>query len=717
MGKSIIHSVKIIYAITIIMASLVSVCHAQDYNTIDSLKSKISSTEEKELALLYNSLGWEYRLANPDSTLYYCRKASSIAIDYDLLSELSKSMNFIGIAFSYKGEYKESFQYYERAIEISIESNDSLQLGHSYNNMGRLFFAQADIVKSYDYFFNALSIFKKQNNLSGLAYCYQSLVLVYEAQNNYTKALEIAQKALSIRIDSNNKRGQISTYKDLARILMSLDRHFEAVENLNAAIAIAVKLKDKISQSEINLGISKVHYQLKDYDLALEYCNAALTPIQAFRNQNLWVEINQQLGKIFYAKKSLNTAEKHLNEVVVQSNISGRIEPLKEAYYYLSLIAVKKENNKQALNYYQLHSAIKDSLYSTDIARTIERMESRIEIDITQKENELLKAKEEKNQLFIAKEKNKNLALTIIIALAFITVVLLSVYLRQKIKHEKILTLQKEKIEDQNQKINEQNYNLEKRNHELSDLGIEKDNLMNIVAHDLKSPFNNLKGLCQLVELTGSLNNEQQKYIKIMKEVSEKGANLTRDILDVNAFNSDSEPLTISTLKAIDFLNEKANSFKSEAAIKQIVINVTETDKAMTFDCEESYLSRIMDNLLSNAIKYSSEETTISLKAAAIENTIQLSVIDQGPGFNEEDKKHAFKKFQRLSARPTGGESSNGLGLAIVKTLVSRLGGDIKLNSEVGQGSEFIITFPKLSAKEKITRIGQDKASTNKSAT
>ena len=116
----------------------------------------------------------------------------------------------------------------------------------------------------------------------------------------------------------------------------------------------------------------------------------------------------------------------------------------------------------------------------------------------------------------------------------------------------------------------------------------------------------------------------------------------------------------------------------------------------INMNTDKSYLSRILDNLISNAIKFSPHGTSMKVEASLENGGIRFSVRDQGPGFSEADKKDLFKKFKKLSARPTGGESSNGLGLAIVKILVDRLGGKIQLNSAQGQGSEFIITIPSL---------------------
>ena len=97
---------------------------------------------------------------------------------------------------------------------------------------------------------------------------------------------------------------------------------------------------------------------------------------------------------------------------------------------------------------------------------------------------------------------------------------------------------------------------------------------------------------------------------------------------------------------------------------------------------------------MSNAIKFSKLESDIVLRAGINKNNFWIIVKDFGPGFTEEDQTRLFQKFQKLSAKPTGGESSNGLGLAIVKTLVERLDGKIQLETEVGKYSEFTLYFP-----------------------
>jgi len=103
---------------------------------------------------------------------------------------------------------------------------------------------------------------------------------------------------------------------------------------------------------------------------------------------------------------------------------------------------------------------------------------------------------------------------------------------------------------------------------------------------------------------------------------------------------------------------------------------------------------QILDNLISNALKYSPPNTTVHLHTLPEKDHVLVSVRDEGPGISEADQKKLFQKFTRLSARPTGGESSTGLGLAIVKRLAEAMSGSIQCYSTPGTGSNFTLRLP-----------------------
>jgi len=670
-----------------------SIASGQDIRAIDSLKGARIGASQLDKATISNQLGWEYRLYNPDSTLYFCNHAIKISEAIGNHEIASSALNFSGIAYGYKGEYSSAFKSFNDAITNAIEHQDSSNLAHAQNSLGRLLFSQGDIINSYEYFFSALSIFEILEDKAGMGYCYKSLAELYQVQNNLEKALLMSMKALEIRQELGNKRAQISSYHEIADIHLQQKQYEKVLEYLNIAQNIAVESKDNISLVETYIGISNILYHQGQYNKALEFGLRSLDPYVKIRNQTLLNNVHLQLGKIYLALGNYVKAEEYLIKLINLKAEAGALTLIRDANHYLSQLHESTQNNKLALEYLKAYNGVKDSLNSIDIARTIERMEIRLEFQEVEKENKLLKVQTEASQIELERQKNQNLALLATVILVIFIIFFVIRYTRQKVKHGHKLAVKNEQIESQNKKINEQNLGLEKRNSELAELNREKDNLMNIVAHDLRSPFNNLKGIGELISLSGKLNSDQKEYIELLKDVASKGAGLTRDILDVNAFEINGDSYIISKINIYDFLVQIFNEFSESATNKNIKLKISSIDPKLTLLSEKSHLSRIVDNLLSNAIKYSDQNTIVALGAQKEGGSVNIFVKDQGPGFSEEDKEHLYKKFKKLSARPTGGESSNGLGLAIVKTLTNKLKGEITLNTST-DGSEFIVSLP-----------------------
>jgi two-component system, sensor histidine kinase and response regulator len=111
----------------------------------------------------------------------------------------------------------------------------------------------------------------------------------------------------------------------------------------------------------------------------------------------------------------------------------------------------------------------------------------------------------------------------------------------------------------------------------------------------------------------------------------------------------------------------------------------------MVVFADATALDQIFDNLISNALKFSPLEKNIFVSVHRTDNRAECVVRDEGPGFTAEDKIKMFRRYGRLSARPTGGEPSTGLGLSIVRKLVQATGGELVCESNPGQGTAFTI--------------------------
>ncbi len=299
-----------------------------------------------------------------------------------------------------------------------------------------------------------------------------------------------------------------------------------------------------------------------------------------------------------------------------------------------------------------------------------EKFNFQLEIERNQQENELLKAIEQKNQATIRFQRYVNWGALLIL----IIVGTFSYFLWKSGRARKFI----------NQKLKVQN-------HKLRELNEEKDSLMGVVAHDLKTPLTNIKSISDLLPAVATLSKKQEDFVGLIQKSTAAGLTLIDELLEIHTLENTLSPnLSFVSLSAM--LQKKAEAFQSAADLKSIRLITDIQEVGLSTDAE--WLGRSMDNLISNAIKFSPRQATVTLRSGITDNEAWISIKDEGPGFTEEDKSKVFQKFKKLSARPTAGESSNGLGLSIVKTLVERMKGTIALLSEPGKGSEFIIRLP-----------------------
>jgi signal transduction histidine kinase len=141
-----------------------------------------------------------------------------------------------------------------------------------------------------------------------------------------------------------------------------------------------------------------------------------------------------------------------------------------------------------------------------------------------------------------------------------------------------------------------------------------------------------------------------------------------------------------------------AEANKPSAMNKQQVITVSAAPDRPTM-CDSDRIREAIDNLISNAIKYSPIGGKISVLVTHDEDNAIIRITDEGAGLSPEDLGRLFGRFQRLSAKPTAGESSTGLGLSIVKRIIDMHGGEVTAASPgPGQGSTFTITLPTTTA-------------------
>lgn len=250
----------------------------------------------------------------------------------------------------------------------------------------------------------------------------------------------------------------------------------------------------------------------------------------------------------------------------------------------------------------------------------------------------------------------------------------------------KVITLMHQELKEQKEQI-------ESKNSELLNLNLEKNNLIGIVAHDLKSPLNQIKGLTSLIKMTAKdIDPETANILGMIEGSTHRMSDMVSKILDIEAIESKKLNLTIQRINLAEILHTITDRFALEASNKQIKLHFDQP-APLYIDADAGYINQIFENLFSNAIKFSPAGKNIFIALTHQNGNVTAMVKDEGPGMTDDDKKKLFNKYQKLSARPTANESSTGLGLSIVKKFVEDMNGKIWCESETGKGAAFFVQF------------------------
>jgi len=236
---------------------------------------------------------------------------------------------------------------------------------------------------------------------------------------------------------------------------------------------------------------------------------------------------------------------------------------------------------------------------------------------------------------------------------------------------------------------------LSEANHQLTLLNQEKTDILQVVAHDLRSPLQAILGHASLIS-EGFLIDPiqiQSSGGQIVK-TSRRMASLIDNLLDLNALEEGRRTYQLDKINLAAIVSDCILHHTFTAQNKDILLAWERPLAPVEVLAASQPVTQILDNFLSNAVKYSPKNTTVTLSLEIHDNLAQVSVQDQGPGLGEADQARLFQKFTRLSSKPTGGESSSGLGLSIAKKMTESMGGTVGCRSILGEGCVFYFTLP-----------------------
>lgn len=228
----------------------------------------------------------------------------------------------------------------------------------------------------------------------------------------------------------------------------------------------------------------------------------------------------------------------------------------------------------------------------------------------------------------------------------------------------------------------------------FKDLDSLKSEFVATVSHDLRSPLTLMRGYTTMLELVGQLNEQQVGYVhKILGSV-ETMSRLVNNLLDLGRIEA-GIGLRLELVSTPEIVTNVASSLQLLATQRKVEIRVDMDSTSLPLlESDPALLQQALFNLIENAIKYTEANGSALVKVSTTDDRMIFEVSDSGVGISPVDQAHLFEKFYRgaqIGARQARG---SGLGLAIVKSIVDRHNGQVWVESQLGKGSSFFMSFP-----------------------
>jgi signal transduction histidine kinase/ligand-binding sensor domain-containing protein len=220
----------------------------------------------------------------------------------------------------------------------------------------------------------------------------------------------------------------------------------------------------------------------------------------------------------------------------------------------------------------------------------------------------------------------------------------------------------------------------------------QKTQLLDMVAHDLKTPLVSVSVFIKELQHMTALNDRAKEDLQLIQKSTERMIALITDLLNLSSIESGHFRMQKETVNLVELAGITVDGLRMLSERKgQMLYYLPSAADECNIVADSARMQEAVENLINNAVKYSPIGSEIVVSVEKSGDIARFWVRDNGPGISHDDQRLLFKKFQILSAKPTANENATGLGLAIAKEIVQAHGGTIFVESEPGKGSRFVI--------------------------
>lgn len=584
-------------------------------------------------------------------------------------------------AYKYSdSNFPKSIHFGELALSyLNDNTPDSLKI-KLYMLLFRVNHMLGNYAKALEHLYAELKILEKdykRNELS-IAACNVNIGETYRAATDYDNAIKYISVALDIYNAINNddsNKGLVNAYERMAAVYFELavnkDSHDSFVKSKDYALK-SIELADKynLTQRKISnwniLGAGEMYN--KNPEKALEYLKMALAESQSESDYNNRINIQSNIGSCYAKLKEYEKAieicdpayaEAKKRSITVYIKMTSRI-------LYESYSALKQY--EKALYYLNENTVANDVLRNEERDRKISMIEQKSLNEL--RDNEV---KKEKERYF-----------TLTAAGVLVTVLILIGFLMRN----RVLNRINKQLKDNSDLISKQKSKLEEVN-------ASQNMFFSILSHDLRNPFNGILGFLNILknDFDTLSNVEKKQYIDYVNISAKQVFKLIERLLELARLKDGRYQFKFENVNISEITEQVLQLQRTNTLNKKVTLE-NNISKDVLIYADKVSVDIILRNLTDNAIKFTPAGGKVSLESESKDGKVVVYVKDNGVGMDNEDMKNIFRLDKRITSKGTNDEKGTGLGLYVCKEMIEKMNGSIKVESVVGKGSTFIVTFP-----------------------
>lgn len=624
-----------------------------------------------------------------DSANIYYKKALIEAEGAKSKLHIANCLYWIGDCYQVKDKYREAIIYYNKSIDLYKEIEETGNVAKVQNFIGTSYYSLNEEDKAIAYYFKSLKNFKSINNNDGVAINYIDIGNLYYDLGNYDFAKRYFNDALVIYETLDDEYGILTCYTNLGNVSADSGANLQGIQFYLKSIEIEKELnkEDSFAANYNNIGdcyldmnrlIEAEDYFFKSLDIAIDIDDRELQEILYLNLTELSNRKGNFRKSIFFATKGIEIS-KITKSLDVQLDILG----------FLALAYEKLGDKSMSLQLLKKCNKLKDSIKDVDKIKRVQLFNTLNELE---KSNFIIDELSEKGRITEVRLQNEKKFTYVLVFSMVVFALLIVVLIYQQTSIKKAYNL----LEFKSHQINKMNDEIKSQANNLEQMNKTKDKFFSIIAHDLKNPFNSIKGFTDLlIENIGSYDEEKRlRFLKIIKGSTTKASDLLSNLLIWASSQSGNLKYNPEKLEVIQQVSNVISLLEIQAINKEISIFNNVHHNLFVF-ADKNMLETILRNLITNSIKFSNSGDSINVSSLFDENSVKILIKDQGVGMTEEATSKLFSVDNISSHIGTGNEQGSGLGLVLCKDFVEKHGGEISVTSTLNKGSVFKFTLPK----------------------